>query len=147
MSLPDNSFFNSIFMKKLFTFVAALCVCFSMNADIRVLSDTRIGEGFFPRFVDAETVTYLAHGQASYFPQNEEAALRVDNENLDLNLYRNGEKVVLKPHGDANYIWSSLSPDQTMILFNTKYGTAICDLNGNEIINLGQDFDAPVWYG
>ena len=135
-------------MKKLFTFVVLLCVSFSLCADIRVLSDTRIGEGFSPRFVDAETITYLAYSNADYrAAADDNVALRVDNENLELNLYRNGEKVVLKPHGDANYIWVSLSPDQTMILFNTKYGTGICDLNGKEIINLGQDFDAPVWYG
>ena len=135
-------------MKKLFTFIAMVCVALSLSADIRVLSDTRIGEGFFPRFVDAETIVYLTHGTADYRQTaDENQALRVDNENLDLNLYRNGERIVLKPHGDVNYIWSSLSPDQTMILFNTKKGTAICDLNGNEIINLGQDFDAPVWYG
>ena len=134
-------------MKKLFTFLSLICVCLSLSADIRVLSDTRLGEGFSPRFVDAETITYLANSQAVYREVDETATLRVDNENLDLNLYRNGEKVVLKPHGDVNYIWSSLSPDQTMILFNTKYGTAICDLDGKEIINLGQDFDAPVWYG
>ena len=134
-------------MKKLFTLVALICVSFSLSADIRVLSDTRLGEGFFPRFVDAETVVYLANSNADYRTTDETAALRVDNENLDLNLYRNGEKIVLKPHGDANYIWSSLSPDQTMILFNTKYGTGICDLNGKEIINLGQEFSAPVWYG
>ena len=135
-------------MKKLFTFVVLLCVSFSLCADIRVLSDTRIGEGFSPRFVDAETITYLAYSNADYrATADDNVALRVDNENLELNLYRNGEKVVLKPHGDANYIWVSLSPDQTMILFNTKYGTGICDLNGKEIINLGQDFDAPVWYG
>ena len=134
-------------MKKLFTLVALICVSFSLSADIRVLSDTRLGEGFFPRFVDSETVVFLANSNADYRTTDNLAALRVDNENLDLNLYRNGEKIVLKPHGDANYIWSSLSPDQTMILFNTKYGTGICDLNGKEIINLGQDFDAPVWYG
>ena len=134
-------------MKKLFTFVALVCVSISLSANIRVLSDTRLGEGFFPRFTDAETVVYLSHGRADYFAPAEDAALRVDNENLDLNLYRNGERVVLKPHGDVNYIWVSLSPNQEMILFNTKHGTAICDLNGKEIINLGQDFDAPVWYG
>lgn len=135
-------------MKKLFTFIALVCVALSLSADIRVLSDIRIGEGYSPRFMDAETITYLTHTNANYRANAEDnAALRVDNENLDLNLYRNGERIVLKPHGDVNYIWSSLSPDQTMILFNTKKGTAICDLNGNEIINLGQDFDAPVWYG
>ena len=132
-------------MKKIFTFIALICVSFSLSADIRVLSDTRLGEGYSPRFVDAETITYLAYSNADYREiADDNAALRVDNVNLELNLYRNGEKTVLKPHGDANYIWVSLSPNQQMILFNTKYGTGICDLNGNEIINLGKDFDAPV---
>lgn len=134
-------------MKKLFTFVALICVSFSLNANIRVLSDTRLGEGYFPRFADAETITYLNAETASYRKTASDAAIRVDNENLDLNLYRNGEKVVLNPHGDANYIWVSLSPNQEMILFHTQHGTAICDLNGKEIINLGSDINAPVWYG
>ena len=134
-------------MKKTFLFLLGISAALMASADIRVLSDVKLGEGYFPRFADAETVTYLAFENADYITLDDDASIRVDNENLDLNLYRNGEKVVLKPHGDANYIWSSLSPDQTMILFNTKYGTGICDLNGNEIINLGQDFDAPVWYG
>ena len=134
-------------MKKLFTFVALICVSFSLNANIRVLSDTRLGEGYFPRFADAETITYLNAETASYRKTASDAVIRVDNENLDLNLYRNGEKVVLNPHGDANYIWVSLSPNQEMILFHTQHGTAICDLNGKEIINLGSDINAPVWYG
>ena len=134
-------------MKKTFLFLLGLSAALLANADIRVLSDVKLGEGFFPRFADAETVTYLSASDADYFTPASNAELRVDNENLDLNLYRNGEKVILNPHGDANYIWVSLSPDQTMILFNTKYGTAICDLNGKEIINLGQDLNAPVWYG
>ena len=134
-------------MKKLFTFVALICVSFSLNANIRVLSDTRLGEGYFPRFADAETITYLNAETASYRKTASDAAIRVDNVNLDLNLYRNGEKVVLNPHGDANYIWVSLSPNQEMILFHTQHGTAICDLNGKEIINLGSDINAPVWYG
>ena len=134
-------------MKKTFLFLLGISAALMASAEIRVLSDVKLGEGYFPRFADAETVTYLAYENADYVMIADEADLRVDNENLDLNLYRNGEKLVLKPHGEANYIWSSLSPDQTMILFNTKYGTGICDLNGKEIINLGQDFDAPVWYG
>ena len=78
-------------MKKLFTFVALICVSFSLNANIRVLSDTRLGEGYFPRFADAETITYLNAETASYRKTASDAAIRVDNENLDLNLYRNGE--------------------------------------------------------
>jgi hypothetical protein len=134
-------------MKKTFLFLLGISAALMASAEIRVLSDVKLGEGFYPRFADATTITYLAKGTADYVTSSDDAALRVDNENLDLNLYRNGEKTVLNPHGDANYIWVSLSPDKKMILFNTKYGTGVCDLNGNEIINLGQDLDAPVWYG
>ena len=134
-------------MKKTFLFLLGISAALMASAEIRVLSDVKLGEGFFPRFADAETVTYLAAENASYVQVTSDAALRVDNENLDLNLYRNGEKIVLKPHGDENYICASLSPDQTRILFRTKKGTAICDLNGNEIVNLGREINAPVWYG
>lgn len=135
-------------MKKTFLFLLGISAALMANADIRVLSNQKLGEGYFPRFADAETVTYLKAENASYLTTtvDDNATLRVDNENLELNLYRNGEKQVLKPHGDVNYIWASLSPDQTMILFNTKFGTAVCDLNGKEIINVG-NINAPVWYG
>ena len=135
-------------MKKTFLFLLGISAALMASADIRVLSDVKLGEGYFPRFADAKTVTYLKAENASYLTAtvDENATLRVDNENLDLNLYRNGEHIVLKPHGDVNYIWASLSPDQTMILFNTKFGTAVCDLNGKEIVNVG-NVNAPVWFG
>ena len=136
-------------MKKTFLFLLGISAALMASAEIRVLSDVKLGEGFFPQFADAETVTYLAAENAQYVevPVDASAALRVDNENLDLNLYRNGKKTVLKPHGEENYICASLSPDQTRILFRTKKGTAICDLNGNELVNLGREINAPVWYG
>lgn len=134
-------------MKKVSLFLLAISAAFVANAEIRVLSDVKLGEGYFPRFTDAETVTYLASEHASYAPEVSNADLRVDNENLDLNLYRNGEKLVLKPHGDVNYICASLSPDQKRILFRSVEGTAICDLEGNEIVNLGREIGAPVWFG
>ena len=135
-------------MKKTFLFLLGISAALMASAEIRVLSDVKLGEGYFPRFADAETVTYLSAENARYVaePVNMEAELRVDNENLDLNLYRNGKKIVLKPHGDVNYIWSSLSPNQKYILFNTLHGTAICDLTGKELVNLG-NINAPVWYG
>lgn len=136
-------------MKKVFLSLLGISLALMASAEIRVLSDVKLGEGFFPQFADAETVTYLAAEKAQYVeaPVDASAALRVDNENLDLNLYRNGKKTVLKPHGEENYICASLSPDQTRILFRTKKGTAICDLNGNELVNLGREINAPVWYG
>ena len=135
-------------MKKTFLFLLGISAALMASAEIRVLSDVKLGEGYFPRFADAETVTYLSAENARYVaePVDMEAELRVDNENLDLNLYRNGKKIVLKPHGDVNYIWSSLSPNQKYILFNTLQGTAICDLTGKELVNLG-NINAPVWYG
>ena len=51
-------------MKKLFTFVALICVSFSLSANIRVLSDVKLGEGYFPRFIDAETVKTQVKEQA-----------------------------------------------------------------------------------
>ena len=134
-------------MKKTFLFLLGISAALMASAEIRVLSDVKLGEGYFPRFADAETVTYLAAENADYVTVADESELRVDNENLDLNLYRNGKQIVLKPHGDVNYIYSSLSPDQKRILFRTQKGTAICDLNGNEIVNLGREIGAPVWYG
>ena len=134
-------------MKKTFLFLLGISAALMASAEIRVLSDVKLGEGYFPRFADAETVTYLASENATYVQVTSDAELRVDNENLDLNLYRNGKKIVLKPHGEENYICASLSPDQTRILFRTKKGTAICDLNGNELVNLGTEINAPVWYG
>lgn len=135
-------------MKKVSLFLVAISAALMVNAEIRVLSDVKLGEGYFPRFADAETVTYLDASNACYMPMPvSDASLRVDNEDLDLNLYRNGEKIVLKPHGDVNYICASLSPSQDRILFRSVKGTAICDLEGNEIMNLGREINAPVWFG
>ena len=90
-------------MKKTFFSILALSAALMASAEIRVLSDVKLGEGYFPRFADAETVTYLAAENARYVstPVDINADLRVDNENLDLNLYRNGKLTVLKPHGHS----------------------------------------------
>jgi len=60
-------------------------------------------------------------------------------------IYINGIRKVLKPNGDGNYIWASLSPDKTKLLYN--YGgksTFICDLNGNILAEAGR-INAPEW--
>lgn len=59
--------------------------------------------------------------------------------NLNLVTYVNGNKKNLNPFGDGNYIWVSLSPDKTKILYNKSgKGTYICDLNGKTISDLGR---------
>ncbi len=135
-------------MKRIFTLFACTALCIFANADIRVVSNTSLGKGYYPRFADDQTITCFSEENAGYDAVISDEALRVDNEDLTLNLYRNGVKTVLTPHGtDVNYIWASLSPDKQYILFNTMRGTAVCDLRGREIINFGKGLDAPVWYG
>lgn len=47
---------------------------------------------------------------------------------------------------EPRYIWVSLSPDKSRILFTAAgKGTFICDLKGNVVCSLGR-LNAPVWY-
>jgi len=61
-------------------------------------------------------------------------------------LYRGGERKALMPNGDGFYIWASLSPDGTRILYNYQgRGTYICDTDGNILHDLGR-INAPRWF-
>ncbi|NOZ47497.1 MAG: hypothetical protein GXO79_12055 [Chlorobi bacterium] len=60
-------------------------------------------------------------------------------------IYENGNKKVLAPKGNGNYIWPELSPDKTKILFTfAGHGTFISDLSGNTIADLGY-LNASKW--
>lgn len=66
-------------------------------------------------------------------------------ENQDLVLYSNGNKKILTPLGKGNYIWPSLSPDGTKILFTLAgKGTFVSDLDGKILMKLGYA-NAPKW--
>lgn len=71
------------------------------------------------------------------------AAVYSDNEGIAV--VTNGYKKVIEPAGKGSYIWTSLSPDGSKILFalGTK-GTFICDLSGNILVDLGRAH-APQW--
>jgi len=61
-------------------------------------------------------------------------------------VYENGARRELQPFGPAIYIWVSLSPDRRRILFtHGTEGTFIADLDGNILVNLGKNVDAPRW--
>jgi len=136
-------------MKRFLTsfFVSGLVVLV-MAQPVRVLSNEKLADGWNPVFsADATEVLYVADEADEVPVAAERSDLYVANEDLQLVLYQNGKRTVLAPHGtDVNYVWISLSPDKTKILFNTLYGTAVCDLKGREIVNLGP-LDAPVWCG
>lgn len=66
-------------------------------------------------------------------------------EDQKLALFQNGEKRVLAPLGEGNYIWPSLSPDKSRILFTVAgRGSYISDLDGGIIVELGVA-RAPRW--
>ncbi len=135
-------------MKKTLFLSFALCVAGSLTAaPVAVLSNKKVAQGYYPKLnKDATELTYLSSEQERY-PEEIKSNVYVTNENLKLVLYNNGTRTELYPHGtDVNYIWSSLSPDGTKILFNTRKGTAVCDLQGKELVNFG-NYNSPVWYG
>jgi Tol biopolymer transport system component len=60
-------------------------------------------------------------------------------------LYRGDEKKTLKPNGEGYYIWASLSPDGSKIVYNYQgRGTYVCDTEGKILHHLGR-VDAPRW--
>lgn len=66
-------------------------------------------------------------------------------ENSKITLYDNGVKKILLPLGEGNYIWPSISPDNSKLLFTLAgKGTFISDLEGNIISELGRA-NYPSW--
>lgn len=135
-------------MKKYLVILAATIVAMGLQAqNIRVVSNRVIGQGFSPRLsADASSLIYVESEHVALHQSIANPDFYVTNEDLNVVLYRNGRRTVLNPRGDENYIWSSLSPDGTRILYNTRYGTEICDLQGRILVNLGH-LCYPEWYG
>lgn len=71
-------------------------------------------------------------------------------ENMDLVLYTNNVRRVLNPQGKCSYIWPTISPDKKHLVYNVaggdKYGTYVCDMEGNNVTYLGY-VGAPQWLG
>lgn len=76
----------------------------------------------------------------------------VTEEDLRIAVYRNGIRTVLDPLAgrlnglEAQYTWTSLSPDGKKILFGCANYAYTCDLNGNNLVKLGY-MRAPQWRG
>lgn len=66
-------------------------------------------------------------------------------ENLTPVINLNGRKKTLKPSGEGSYIWASLSPDKTRIVYYfAGKGTFISDLDGRILFAPGR-ISAPKW--
>ena len=76
----------------------------------------------------------------------------VTEEDLKIVVYNNGRRIELDPlkgqfgPWDPQYCWTSLSPDKTKILFHCANNAYICDLNGGNVVNLGE-MNCPQWRG
>lgn len=101
--------------------------------------------------VSGNRLFYLAEGQleSRYVDNMTVKASGSDTvvllEDLTPVLCINDRKKILKPNGEGSYIWASLSPDKTKILYYfTGKGTFICDLDGNILFTPGR-INAPKW--
>ena len=74
----------------------------------------------------------------------------VTEEDLKLVVYNNGVRTVVgplsTPERDVNYCWSSISPDNTHLLFVAGNDAYVSNLDGSGLVNLGA-LHAPVWRG
>ncbi len=69
------------------------------------------------------------------------------NEDLKLEIYRNGKVTLFDPFGgDAQYVWASVSPNGQKILFVSHGIAYVCNLDGTGMVTLGQ-MGAPKWRG
>lgn len=99
-----------------------------------------------PFYVGESEIAFLRGSEVlAYNNLSKEASARVTSfpvafvENSDLIIQQNGVKKTLNPLGKGNYIWVSLSPDNSIILFHLAgKGTFISDINGNVLHELGK---------
>lgn len=72
----------------------------------------------------------------------------VTEEDLKVVVYIDGARSVIDPLSteecDAQYCWSSLSPDQSKVCFVSGANAYVCNLDGSNLVNLGE-LRAPVW--
>lgn len=73
-------------------------------------------------------------------------AVRVQGTNLYIT--KNGVEKVYSPiEKSAGYLWASLSPDESKVMFFAAgRGIVVTNLNGQIISELG-NYESPVWYG
>ena len=61
---------------------------------------------------------------------------------------KNGKRIKVAPQGnEVNYIWASLSPDKTKILYYvSEMGCYVCNIDGSNSQFIGWACRAPQWY-
>jgi Tol biopolymer transport system component len=121
------------------TGVEATLVPFSRDVD----SPTRVSEDRLALAVGGALRAFSADGEARALPGVDRPYATIENQKIAL--YVGGEKRILAPRGDGNYIWPSVSPDGDRVLFTfAGEGTYVCDLDGEILASIGYA-NAPKW--
>lgn len=70
------------------------------------------------------------------------------DDDLQLTITQEGRTTVLSPNGsEATYLWPSLSPDGSLILYYVSgEGAYVCALDGTDVRFVSHDCRAPQWY-
>jgi len=101
--------------------------------------------------ISGSEVVYLADGKRRSGSTLKESGAKelngiyVSLEDLVPVLYSGGKRKEIKPNGDGNYIWVSLSPDKKKLLYNFRgTSTFVSDTAGTVLYELGR-VNGPKW--
>lgn len=101
--------------------------------------------------ISQSEIIYIADGKRRTRTTGKDDGGKGDNgtyvtlEDLVPVLYSGGKRKEIKPNGDGNYIWTSLSPDRKKLLYNFRgTSTFVSDTAGNILQELGR-VNAPRW--
>lgn len=94
-----------------------------------------------------KNAAFKAHfGKNNVVELQEPASVRTDHSTLYVKV-KGVEKAYQPVPSYAGYLWASLSPDGTKVMFVAAgHGIVIIDLEGNIIAEPGK-YEAPVWFG
>jgi WD40 repeat protein len=101
--------------------------------------------------ISGDMVAYTVEGKRKIRMTGTSESIKGDNgtflllEDLVPVLYSGGKRKEIKPNGEGNYIWVSLSPDRKKILYNFRGSSSfISDTAGNILTEIGR-LNAPRW--
>lgn len=136
------------FSKDHLKYVSLKSINLATKASQELVSATRDLQGFEVETTGALAVNkgkLAAKSFGSVKTNNQVPVLSINNRQLMITV--NGKTSVLSPNGkEYSYVWPSVSPDGTKILYYVcGIGAYVCDLKGGNVKSLGM-MQAPQWY-
>ena len=101
--------------------------------------------------LDGSTVTTITQGKMKKHQLKGKSTSSshpvLTRHHLKIYVTRDGVTTQLAPNGaDERYIWASLSPDGSKVLYYVSgYGAFVCDIDGGNVISMG-NLTAPKWW-